>query len=251
MSLPPVLVLHISAATVGLLSGYLAIVLRKGSTLHGLAGNVYFPAMLTMSATAVYIAAFLHPIALNVIVGLLTFYLVSTAWRAARRREGGTTRVDVVALLFVIGVAVAALAFGVEAVRSPDGAKDGMPAFLYFLFGSFAVLSVVSDVRMFRRGGATGPHRIARHLYRMCFALLIATFSFYPGQAKLFPDWLRETNVLMAPHLFLLGSILFWRFRVMRGRRVAESPSRRVFEPTTRTLDDLTTRRLEDSTKVA
>jgi len=217
----PVLLLHICAATVGLLSGFLSMLFRKGSGLHRAAGNVFFVSMLTMSVSAVYVATFVHPIRVNVVVGLLTFYLVSTAWRAARHRDGGTSLFDVAGLLFVLGVVALAFAAGVEAAGSAGGTKDGMPAGLYFFFGSMAFLGAVSDIRMLRRGGVTGPRRIARHLYRMCFALLIATFSFFPGQAKLFSGWLRGSGVLLIPHLFLIGSLIYWRFRVLGRKRSA------------------------------
>jgi uncharacterized membrane protein len=215
----PILVIHISAATAGLLSGALAMMLRKGSSRHGAAGTVFFGSMLIMTSTAAYIAAFLRPNALNVVVALLTFYLVTTAWWTARHRDGRTGAFEVVALVFILLVAAAGLTFGFEAASSPTGAKDHMPAGLYFFFGSMALLGAISDIRMLARGGVTGPRRVARHLYRMCFALLIATFSFYPGQAKLFPMWLRETNLLFVPHVLLLGSMLFHRFRVMRRNK--------------------------------
>lgn len=217
-SASPLLLLHICAATVGLLSGFLSMLFPKGGGLHRAAGNVFFASMLTMSASAAFIATFVHPIRVNLVVALLTFYLVSTAWRAARHTGGGMSPFDVRALAFALGVAALSFAAGFEAAAGASGTKDGMPAGLYFFFGAMASLAVVSDVRMLRRGGVTGPRRIARHLYRMCFALLIATFSLFPGQAKLFSGWLRESGVLLVPHLFLIGSLIYWRFRVL-GRR--------------------------------
>lgn len=217
-SASPLLLLHICAATVGLLSGFLSMLLPKGGGLHRAAGNVFFASMLTMSASAATIATFVHPIRVNLVVALLTLYLVSTAWRAARHPDGGIGPFDVQALALALSVAALSFAAAFEAAASTTGTKDGMPAGLYFFFGAMASLAVVSDVRMLRRGGATGPHRIARHLYRMCFALLIATFSLFPGQAKLFSGWLRESGVLLIPHVFLIGSLIYWRFRVL-GRR--------------------------------
>ena len=62
MAMSPVLFVHICGATIGLLSGYMALLFRKGSGLHGAAGNVFFIAMLSMSASGAYIASFVHPI---------------------------------------------------------------------------------------------------------------------------------------------------------------------------------------------
>ncbi|HVS31036.1 MAG TPA: hypothetical protein VMS98_06245 [Thermoanaerobaculia bacterium] len=218
----PLLMLHICCATAGLLSGFLAMSLRKGSGWHGAAGNVFFVSMLGMSVSAAYIAAFLKPNAINVVAASLTFYLVVTARRAARQSDGGTGILGVVALLFAMGVGAAGLAFGLEAANSPKGSKDGIPAAVYIIFGSVALLCAVSDIRMLVRGGVSGGRRIARHLVRMGLALAIATISFYPGQAKLFPGWLRETGFLFVPHILLIGSIAFWMVRVRLHKRLPQ-----------------------------
>src|SRR5437667_11732591 len=81
------MLLHVCSAIVGLLSGFMAMTFRKGSGLHGAAGNVFFVSMLSMSAAGAYMAAFIKPNNGNVMGGVLTFYLVATGWMAARRRE--------------------------------------------------------------------------------------------------------------------------------------------------------------------
>lgn len=214
------LIVHICGATIGLLSGYTAMVLRKGSGWHGAAGTVFFVSMLTMSSTGGYIAAFFSPNMLNLMVSTLTFYLVATSWRAARQRTGGRNAFDFGALLVVLTVGVTGIVSGFEAVNSPTGTKDRMPAPAYFVFGVIALLCTSSDVRMLVRGGAVGARRIARHLWRMCLALLIATFSLYPGQAKLFPMWIRQTNLLWIPHLLLIAAMFYALYRVSLRKRV-------------------------------
>ena len=217
----PLLLFHVFAATIGLLSGCLAMIFRKGSGLHGAAGSVFFVSMLSMSLSGAYISTFIRPIMLNVVVGLLTSYLVATAWWSARHREAQTGWFDRIAFLYVLSVGIAGITFGVQAVNSPTGAKNGIPSALYFVFGTIALLCALGDVRMFRRGGVSGTRRLVRHLWRMCFALLIALMSLYPGQARLFPKWLRETNLLVIPHILLIGALLFWLAR-MRSRRRAQ-----------------------------
>jgi uncharacterized membrane protein len=213
----PVLLLHISTAVVGLLSGFLSMLVRKGSSVHRLAGNIFFGSMLLMSSSAVYVAGFLRPNALNVTAGSLTFYLVCTGWWAAKRRDGAAGTFDRGALLFIFAVALAGLTFGFQAATSPTGTKDKMPAPGYFIFATVALLFAVSDLRMVRRGGFAA-RRIARHLWRMCLALLITTLSFYPGQAKLIPRESRS-GLLFVPHLLLVGSMIYWMIRVRARKR--------------------------------
>lgn len=216
---PALLMLHICCAIIGLLSGFFAMAVRKGSSWHAASGTVFFVSMLLMSGSAAIIAAFMRPIMLNVVAALLTFYLVSTSWVAAKRRAGSWNAFDVGAMLWILAVAVLGLSSGFEAAASPSGLKDRMPAGIYFTFGSVALLFAVSDVRMLFSGWVTGAKRIGRHLWRMSLALLITTLSAFPGQAKLFPKWLRATNFLYVPHVLLLGAVLLWLVRISRRKR--------------------------------
>lgn len=213
------LMIHICGAVVGLLSGFLAMAVRKGAGLHQVAGTIFFVAMLGMSGGGAIIAAFIHPVMLNVVAGLLTFYLVSTAWRAARRRHSGTDAFDYAAFLLILGVGIAAVAFGLD---RPTYTASRVPPTAFFIFGSIALLFAAADVRMFIRGGYIGTQRIARHLWRMGLALLIATLSFYPGQARIFSKALRATNLLYVPHVLLIGSLLIWVARMARRKRAGQ-----------------------------
>lgn len=87
MSYSPMLLFHICAGTLGLLSGTAAMCFRKGSPRHALAGKVFVASMLTMAVAAVYLAIVKHQSS-NIGGGILTSYLVGTAWLTARRRDG-------------------------------------------------------------------------------------------------------------------------------------------------------------------
>jgi uncharacterized membrane protein len=213
---PPLVLLHISAAVIGLLSGFMTMFVRKGAGMHRVAGTVFTVSMLTMSASGAYLAVFTKPNGLNLIVALLTFYLVATGWWAGRRREGATGRFDFGGLVFVLVVAAVGAGFGFEAANSPTGTRDGLPAASYFFLGAIALLFAISDVRTLRRGLA-GSRRLARHLWRMSLVLLVATFSFLPGQARQLPVWLRKERFMYIPHMLLIAMIVYWLFRVRRN----------------------------------
>jgi uncharacterized membrane protein len=84
---------HITGGILGILSGAAAMSFRKGSPRHALAGKVFVASMLTTAAAAVYLATVKHQTP-NIIAGILTFYLVTTAWLTARRGDGETSRFD-------------------------------------------------------------------------------------------------------------------------------------------------------------
>src|SRR5579872_2850019 len=165
MQYSPILFLHIGTGTLGMVSGFVAVFLRKGSRWHACAGNVFVVSMMALSATGVYLAL-LKSQPGNVLGGTLTFYLVTTAWLTARRRDAGVSLLDWVALLVILTVAAFEVTYGVQAAMSPTGLKYDYPPAPYLIFGSIAALASAGDVRMLLRGGISGTPRLARHLWR-------------------------------------------------------------------------------------
>jgi hypothetical protein len=183
MRFTPALVFHICVGILGLLSGAAALSFRKGSSRHRAAGRIFALSMLSLGASGAYLG-FAKDQTLNGLMGVLTFYLVATAWLTARRPDGKAVRFDWVALMVPLVVGAVLLTYGLEAASSQTGAKEGYPAPAYFVFGFFALLFGIGDVRMLVRGGVFGEKRIARHLARMCFALFIAAGSFFLGPSN-------------------------------------------------------------------
>ncbi len=213
MSHSPVLLLHIASGTLGMLSGFVAAFLRKGSRRHGQAGNVFVVSMMILSLSGVYLALMKSQPG-NVLGGTLTFYLVGTAWMTARRHEAKTSTLDWGALLLVGALAAVEVMLGLEAAMSPTGMKYDYPPGPYFFLGTVAVLATVGDVRMLVRGGISGTQRIARHLWRMCFALFIAAGSIFLARQQVFPELLRRTGVLLFLSFLPLILMIFWLVRV-------------------------------------
>jgi hypothetical protein len=196
-----------------MLSGFVAVFLRKGSRRHGLAGNVFVVAMLSLSLTGVLMAIVKSQVG-NILGGSLTFYLVATAWMTGRNRERKMGSFDWGALLVVLGVGVVTVTYGFEAAMNPSGLKNGDPAGQYFFLGTVALLAATGDVRMLVNGGISGSRRIARHLWRMCFALFVAAASIFLARAHLFPAVLRKTGALWFLSLLPLMLMVFWMLRV-------------------------------------
>src|ERR1700756_2710722 len=183
MPYSPILMGHICAGTLGLLSGTAAMSFRKGSPRHVLAGKVFRASMLTMAVGAVYLAITRHQ-PNNIGGGILTFYLIGTAWLTARRRDGETNRFDWGAMLIPLAIGIFTWMVGIKVVLSGASSQDGVPVGMTFFMGSVCLLAAAGDVRMLVRGGVLGARRIARHLWRMCFGLFIAAGSFFLGPSN-------------------------------------------------------------------
>jgi len=208
-----VLILHISGGSVGILAGATALFVRKGSPLHRLAGNIFFVAMLTMSGIGACVAPFL-PDRGSAVMGAFTFYLVASAWMTVRRKAGSVGAFEKALLCVVTVCAITDLTFGLQAANSATGALDGNSSALFFVFGSVMAFTAVADLRMILRGGVSGTQCIARHVWRMCFALFIATGSFFLGQQQVMPAFMHGSPVLVALGIAPLPLMIFWLVRV-------------------------------------
>lgn len=90
--------IHIGAGTVALSAGAAALIFRKGSRGHRHAGTAFFVSMLVMSALGAYLA-WIKPDMGTAIMGVLTFYVVTTAWMTVIRPERQSGRFEIAALL--------------------------------------------------------------------------------------------------------------------------------------------------------
>jgi hypothetical protein len=207
-------IVHIVAGSLGIISGFIALYVSKGASLHRRAGMVFFFAMLTTGLFGMSMAI-LNGVApaVNVPAGLLTAYLVVTGLAAVRPIPAGTRWLNLAALVVALGVGFASLSFAAEAIAN-GGMRDGMPSFPFFLFGIVALLGGAGDLRMLRSGPLRGTKRIARHLWRMSFALFIAALSFFIGQAKVIPEPIRILPLLALPVLAVLITMFYWLWRV-------------------------------------
>jgi uncharacterized membrane protein len=211
--------IHITAGLAALVAGFVALYSTKGSTLHRRAGMAFVVAMLTMTSSAFVMAAFLRPNRLNAVAALITAYFVATALVTVKRRVDEAR--TLITALMCIGFATALYAFS-----AGFGAADlhrEEPRAAIVVFGAFATLAAIGDLRLLAAGAIEGPRRLARHLWRMTLGLWIATASFFLGQAKFFPVELRRSGLLAVPVLLVLATLVYQLVRMRFKRRRAAS----------------------------
>lgn len=208
------LLVHILAGGLGLVLGVIALSATKGAALHRKSGILFVYAMLAMSITGMTMASLrgVAP-AVNIPAALLTAYLVITGLTTLRPKSKASRWLDLGAMLVAFGVGLTSLAFGLAALAS-GGKANWALALPHFMFGVIGLLAGASDLRMMRSGSLGGASRLARHLWRMCFALFIAAMAFFIGQSDVFPKALRIPALLALPVLTVLFSMLYWLWRV-------------------------------------
>jgi len=211
-----ILYLHIGGGLVGVATGWAAILAPKGERVHRIAGSAFFVAMLVMAGIGAAVSPFMPSGQWsNTTAAVFTLYMVVTSWATVRRGEGQIGRLEVGAAFVALGLAVMGLTLVWVGLR--DGKSAGFAA--VYVFAGVAAIAGGLDLDMILRGGVRGAGRIARHLWRMSAALLVATSSLFLGQQRLLPQALRGTVYPVLPVLAVLVLLFFWLYRVRFARR--------------------------------
>ena len=219
----PLLLLHITGGTIGLISGFITIALKKGSDRHRIAGYVFVTAMLTMASVGAFLALRRFEPG-NILGGTITFYMVATAAMAFRLRVSLTRLFDWSALLLATGVGATELACAYKAATSPTGQWQGYSVGPYLIFGCIALLAAAGDLRMLLRSTMTRTQTLTRHLWRMCFGLFVAAASVFLARPPLFPAFMQKSGALIFLTVLPLLLMLFWFIRVRRSAPRAAKP---------------------------
>ncbi len=205
---------HYVAGLLALLAGFVALFSRKGSHLHRRSGRLFVVAMVAMLGLGAFMAFFIVDKRSNGIGALLTLYLVMTSLLTVTRPVGQVRGITRGFAAFAIVLGALALVGGVQATMDPVARVDGGPSRGDFVIAAIAFAAGASDLRMLARGSIAGAQRLLRHLWRMMFALFVATGSFFLGQAKVIPEPLRNFALLSVPVLIVLATLLYWLWRM-------------------------------------
>jgi hypothetical protein len=207
--------IHVAAGGLALVLGAVALLVKKGGATHRRSGRLFVYAMVVMAITAAILG--------NVVGGLMTLYFVGTALATVRPSSRWTRRIHAGALAFVIGLALLAIMGGIRDINSPLLSPGGVPrrtiGVMSFILATVLLLAATGDLRILRSGMVHGGPRLARHLWRMCFALFIAAGSFFSIRervAHVLPEPFTTGPMRALPILLLFGAMFYWLWRVRR-----------------------------------
>jgi hypothetical protein len=136
-----------------------------------------------------------------------------------RHKQVVPGRLDIAGLIVALATMATGALWAVQASNSPTGTLDGSPPQAFYVFIIIGSLAAIGDLRLVVRGRLSGTPRLARHLWRMCTALLIASASFFLGQQRVMPEWMRGSPWLFVPTFAPLVLMVYWliRIRIKKG----------------------------------
>lgn len=213
--------IHVVAGGLAMVLGAIALLAPKGAALHRKSGLLFVAAMVTMGFSGSALALQKSVTDPNVTGGLLSAYFVITALTTVRPVAAWTRWVNGIALVVAVTLALFCFTRGFEAYATPRGFLNGVPFFMLFFLGTVLALAAAGDVRVMWSGALRGGPRLARHLWRMCFALFIAAGSFFSIRARvatILPEPFTTPLMRALPIVLIFVAMFYWLWRV-RGRR--------------------------------
>ena len=209
------LIVHIAAGSIALLTALIAVVTAKGGRYHVLAGRIYAIAMTVIFLTALPLAILGSSVFL-LLIAVFSFYLVFAGWRFARNRRGRPQPVDWCAAAIMGLTGLAMWGYGVVLASSGDGQWVTM-----LIFGAIAVALSLVDGRYYlglsKGRKRAGVQRIQRHLTNMLAGTIATVTAVMVVNIDLNPVWLPW----ILPTVVITPLIVWWNVRVARPRRRA------------------------------
>ena len=191
--------IHIAAGSVALLSAASALLTEKGKKFHVLIGKAYFWSMVIIFLTAIPMSIITGNVFLF-LIAIFSFYLAFSGMRFAKNRKGFPTRIDLIAVNFMllsgVGMWILAIIFFID---------NNSQYITLIVFGFLALFLGYGDFQTFKNQTAIGKERIAKHLTNMMggtIAVVTAVLVVNPPSNPEWVWWILPT--------FLITPVIFW-----------------------------------------
>ena len=208
--LPVVAQLHLVVGSLAVFSGFIAMLLPKGKTLHKFVGKIFFYTMLALCFSGIYLTL-LRSLQLTFFLATFSLYLLLTGWYAVARKGSSITLFDKVGFYFISTFGIATLILATLGWSLNWHYPPNEPSYPnYLIFVCFSAVLAYWDYQLLIAKVLVGTKRLIRHLWRMYFALFIATGIFFGGNSNVLPEALRTELILITPIVTVLMFMFGW-----------------------------------------
>ncbi|MGZ3884871.1 MAG: hypothetical protein ACXVPQ_03785 [Bacteroidia bacterium] len=206
-----ILILHVTAGFSALVSGALAILLKRNTPKHKPVGRIYFWCMSVIFATGIFLSV-LKGLLFFFFIAIFSYYSTVIAYRALRLKklhEGQKPAAidwltEIIAALTFFGMIVFGLYLYFKA-NNPNG-------LIPFIFGSMGLLGVYRNSRRLLQGPKETLYWLKTHIGNMLGSYIGAITAFVVNQSDKIPVhpvalWLGPTVILVPVIVFELKKI--------------------------------------------
>lgn len=206
---------HIAGGSLALVSGYGALLVKRGGPRHRQLGRLYVYGMLAVILTG-FPMSILHPNPFLFGIVIFTAYQLFSGRSAALNRIGEPTTADRIAPIAMTVTSLLALGAAAWAFLT----KLDIPSFQLIAGSVFAVIGLglaLADFRQLKRGPVKGTERIIKHLGNMCGALIATTTAVAVTMINYIPA-APQIIAWLAPTLIISPVIAYWTKQLRNGR---------------------------------
>jgi uncharacterized membrane protein len=205
------LVIHVIFATLALLSGALAIILKSNTPRHKPIGRIYFWSMTVVFITATFISV-IKNLQFLFLIGIFTYYATLIAYRALKLKnlhQGQKPQAIDWIIEAIAGLTfLCMIIFAVMVYRQSGNTEAIIP----FVFGVLGVWGVYRNVSAFRKGPTETLYWLKKHIGNMCGSYIGAITAFTVNQSSHIPLnpiilWLGPTFIIMPIIVFELKKV--------------------------------------------
>ena len=197
--------IHILAGSVALVSAALALSSEKGKKFHILIGKAYFWSMAIIFLTALPLSTITSNVFLFLIT-IFSFYLAFSGMRFAKNRKGVPTRIDLIAVNFMllsgVGMWILAIIFFID---------NNSQYITLIVFGFLALFLEYGDFQTFKNQTAIGKERIAKHLTNMMGGTIAVVTAVLVVNPPANPEWVWW----ILPTVLITPIIFWWNKKVL------------------------------------
>ena len=202
------LTLHIIGGTVGLFTGTINLVRKKGDKKHKLIGKMFTYAMLTAGFSS-FALSIMHSNYFLFMVGVFTIYLVGTGNRYIYLKLLGTLqRPTIIDWTITAGMLLAGLLFIGLGIRDLVGHNNF--GIVFIVFGGLGLRFVKTDFDNYKGKFEAKNYWLLAHLKRMTGGYIAATTAFLVVNAQYSPVVLPSIVVWLLPTVILTPLIISW-----------------------------------------
>ncbi|WEK21017.1 MAG: hypothetical protein P0Y49_07675 [Candidatus Pedobacter colombiensis] len=206
------LMLHIVAGTIGLMSGTINIIGKKGGKRHRVIGLIFLYSMLIVSVSA-FVLSILHSDYFLFIVGVFTLYMTSSGTRYLHLKNLSKGQkpatIDWVLTYFMLSFGVLFLLFGLYHLVNKNSF-----GIVCIVFGIIGLRMVRTDFRNFSGNTEIANAWLVAHIQRMVGAYIATLTAFLVVNNKVIPAYI----AWLLPTVIMFPLIVMWvkKYKVIK-----------------------------------
>ncbi|MDP2176172.1 MAG: DUF2306 domain-containing protein [Bacteroidota bacterium] len=202
------LIIHITGGAVGLLTGILNMIAKKGDSRHKIVGKIFFFSMLTAGLSSLVLST-INPSLFLFMVGIFTVYMVATGYSYLHLKMLNINQkpkiIDWILTIVMMLAAFLFIGIGIMSLL-----KSNLFGLVFITFGTIGLLFVRHDFKNYSGKSHLLNYWLSEHLQRMIGAFIASTTAFLVVNAKYLPESIPNFVYWLLPTLIFTPLIIKW-----------------------------------------